>query len=166
MSDTPTPADIAPKAPADEPAQADEVAAEAEETDWKAEARKWEQRAKENKAAADELASIREASKTEAEKAAERLANAEREAAEAKAAIMRRDIALEHKLSKDDAALLDAVTDEDAMRSLAGRLAALQVEDKSPRPPRPDPNQGRTGGSVNTSPADLFAQAMQSVTHT
>lgn len=97
-----------------------------------------------------------DANKTEAEKAAERLAAAEREAAEAKAAILRRDIALEHSLSKDDAALLDNVTDEDAMRSLAARLAALQVEDKNPRPPRPDPNQGRTGAAP-TSTGDLFA---------
>ena len=96
-----------------------------------------------------------DAGKTEAEKAAEELAQARAEAADAKAAILRRDIALEHSLTKDDAALLDAVTDEDAMRSLAARLAA-QVEDRTTRPPKPDPNQGRSGAAP-TSTGDLFA---------
>ena len=100
-------------------------------TDWKAEARKWEQRAKENSAAAKRLAEIEEAQKSEAEKTAERLAKAERAAAEAEARALRRDIALEHKLSKDDAALLDAVTDEDAMRRLAERLAQQAAEQAS-----------------------------------
>lgn len=56
------------------------------ETDWKSEARKWENRAKENLAAAKanetaakRLADIEEASKTEAQKAAERLAELESE---------------------------------------------------------------------------------------
>lgn len=100
-------------------------------TDWKAEARKWEQRAKENSAAAKRLAEIEEAQKSEAEKVAERLAKAEQAAAEAEARALRREIALEHKLSKDDAALLDAVTDEDAMRRLAERLAQQAAEQAS-----------------------------------
>src|SRR5690606_24941791 len=104
----------------DEPAQ--------EDVDWKAEARKWEKRAKANAAAAKRLAEIEEAQKSEAEKAAERLAKAERAAAEAEARALRRDIALEYKLSKDDAGLLDAVSDEDAMRRLAERLAGQAAE--------------------------------------
>src|SRR5690606_24445139 len=50
-----------------------------QEPDWKVEARKWEARAKENSDAARRLAEIEEASKTEAEKAAERLAALEAE---------------------------------------------------------------------------------------
>src|SRR5690554_217731 len=103
-----------------EPARAD--------VDWKAEARKWEKRAKENAEAAKRLAEIEEAQKSEAEKVAERLAKAERAAAEAEARALRREIALEHKLSKEDAALLDAVSDEDAMRRLAARLAEQAAE--------------------------------------
>lgn len=53
----------------------------ADGTDWKAEARKWEARAKENSTAAQRLAEIEEAQKTELQKAIERA-----EAAEAKAA--------------------------------------------------------------------------------
>lgn len=104
----------------DEPAQDD--------VDWKAEARKWEKRAKANAAAAKRLAEIEEAQKSEAERVAERLAKAERAAAEAEARALRREIALENNLSKDDAALLDAVSDEDAMRRLAERLASQAAE--------------------------------------
>ena len=39
--------------------------AEVVETDWKARARKWEKRAKENSAAADELAKLKESQMTE-----------------------------------------------------------------------------------------------------
>lgn len=53
----------------------------ADETDWKAEARKWEGRAKENKAAADELEKLREAQKSDEEKRAEREAERDKELA-------------------------------------------------------------------------------------
>ena len=125
MSETtskPTPADVAPKPHETEPAPADpkpaDPPAQDDATDWKAEARKWEARAKENKAAAEN------ASKTEAEKVAERLAVVEKRAIEAEARVLRREVALEHKLPKDDATLLDTITDEAAMRALAARLAA------------------------------------------
>src|SRR5690606_21944089 len=65
------------------------------------------------KAKAAKLDEIEEANKSEAEKVAERLAKAEAAAREAEARALRREIALEHGLSKEDAALLDAVTDED-----------------------------------------------------
>ena len=157
MSDsTPTPADVAPST---EPAQAQENTTESpkvEEIDWKAKAREWERRAKENKTAADELAAIREASKSAEEKAAERLAAAEKAAAEAEAKALRREIALEHRLGKDDAALLDSLTDEDAIRSLAARLAPSD-EPSGPRQPKPDANQGRSGAAGPKSTADSFA---------
>lgn len=73
----------------------------------------------ENKA----LKASADSDKTEVEKAAERLAEVERRADEAEARAVRRDVALEFRLTKDDAALLDAMTDEKAMRSLAERLA-------------------------------------------
>lgn len=72
-------------APAAVPANASAAAAPAaqaapaeEPTDWKAEARKWESRAKENKTAAEKLAEIEEASKTETQKAIERAEKAEK----------------------------------------------------------------------------------------
>lgn len=112
-----------PEAPAtDQPA----VEAPAQELDWKAEARKWEQRAKENAPAVKRLAEIEQASMSAEQKAEA----AERRAVEAEARVARRDLALEHKLSKDDAALLDTITDEDAMRRLAERLASAESDRK------------------------------------
>ena len=55
-----------------EPHGAPEQATAADTTDWKAMARKWEKQAKENKAAADELAKLKEASMSEQELAAKR----------------------------------------------------------------------------------------------
>lgn len=73
---------------------------ETQETDWKAESRKWETRAKENltaakanEDAAKRLAEIEEASKSEAERAAERLAAAEKRAADLEAKATRAEVA-------------------------------------------------------------------------
>jgi hypothetical protein len=96
---------------------------------WKAKAREQEKRAKENATAATRLAEIEEAQTSESDKAAKRLAEAETRVVEAEARALRREVALEHKLSKDDADLLDALTDEDAMRRFAARLATAS-EDK------------------------------------
>lgn len=105
------------------------------------------------------LDEIEEASKTEAQKQADRLAKAENAAREAEAKVLRREIAIEHKLDQDDAAMLDTITDEDAMRRLAARLAKA-AETTGPRAPKPDPNQGRSGAG-STSTADLFAAAVE-----
>lgn len=70
------------------------------------------------------LDQIEEAQKTAEEKAAAREAEALARAEQAEARAIRREVALEHELNKADAALLDAVTDEDAMRNLAKRLAS------------------------------------------
>ena len=103
--------------------------AETQEVDFKAESRKWEARAKENAGAAARLAEIEDAAKSDAQKAADREAAATKRADEAEARVIRRDVALEHGLSKDDAALLDGLTDETAMNTLAARLAV--VSDKN-----------------------------------
>lgn len=131
MSDTtstPTPGDVAPPAQAtDAPAPEQKV----DDIDWKAKARDWEARAKANKTAADRLAEIEEANKTEAQKAADKVATAEKRAIEAEAKVVRRDIAIEHKLTAEDAALLDTITDENTMRTLAARLAGAESDKKN-----------------------------------
>ena len=77
---TPTPADVAAQAapPTTEattpPTAAQETPPAQDGTDWKSEARKWEERAKANKDAADQLAALEEANKTEAEKQADLIA--------------------------------------------------------------------------------------------
>ena len=139
-------ADEAPaQAPEGQPAP--EAEAEVGETDWKAESRKWEKRARENTAAANRLAEIEEQQKTAEQKAAEREAAAEARAVEAEQRALRREVALEHSLSKDDAALLDAISDEDAMRALAKRLAG---QDKDKRKTTSVPTEGTT----NPTPGD------------
>ena len=87
------------------------------------EAAKYRTEAKANADAAKRLAEIEESTKSEAQRAAERLAEAERKATEAESRALRREVALAHKLTPEDAALLDTITDEDAMRKLAERLA-------------------------------------------
>lgn len=112
------------------------------EVDWKSKAREWESRAKANKNAADELASIKASQMSEAERAEKRFAEAEHRAVQAEARALRRDVALDFKLSKDDADLLDSITDEDAMRALAGRLAKGAAETKVAG--NVVPNEGKT----------------------
>lgn len=76
---TETPTEI-PKPEAPKPTALESKPAEtapAQETDWKAEARKWEDRAKANKEAADRLAAFEESQKTEAQKQADALAEAQ-----------------------------------------------------------------------------------------
>ena len=118
------------------------------------ESAKYRTEAKANAEAAAELAQIRESQKSDAEKVAERLAAAEKAASEAEAKVVRRDIAIEHKLSADDAALLDTITDETTLRALAARLAT--AGDAGARSPRPDPNQGKSS-RVPASTGDQFA---------
>ena len=72
---TETPAPEAPATPPTTPTAT--PTPPAQETDWKAEARKWEAQSKANKTAADELAALKVAQMTEAEKAAARLAELE-----------------------------------------------------------------------------------------
>lgn len=114
----------------------------------------------ENKALRERAArldEIEEAQKTEAERAADRLREAEQRTADLSARAVRLELALEHRLSKDDAALLDGVTDPDALQRLAQRLA---VKAEEARGPKPDPNQGRQSRGPATT-ADLFAAAIE-----
>lgn len=109
---------------------------------------KYRTEAKSNAGAAKRLAEIEEAQKTVEEKTAERLAKAEQTARDAEARALRREVALEHKLSKDDAALLDAVTDEAAMRALAVRLGGDVGKKKPNHVPR-EGNNSRPPGSTD-----------------
>lgn len=96
---------------------------------WKQKAREQEKRAKENADAAKRLAEIEDAQKSEAQKAADALTKAEQRAAAAEAKALSLQIATEHSLGAEDAALLTALPDEDSMRALAKRLAG-QVEEQ------------------------------------
>lgn len=106
------------------------------------------------KAKAQRLDEIEDASKTEAQRAAEAQAAAEQRAAEAEARALRREVALDPAgdgttpaLSASDAALLDGITDEDAMRALAKRLAVKAPGSRTTyvpnegANPRPEPDE-------------------------
>lgn len=102
-----------------------------DDTDWKSRSRDWERKAKANKAAADELATLKEQQMTAEQRAAERERKAEERIQEAEARAARREIALDYSLDKQDAVLLDDMTDEDAMRRLAKRLQAAAKAEQS-----------------------------------
>ena len=116
---------------------------------WKQKAREQEKRAKENADAAKRLAEFEESQKSEAQKAADRTAQAEKRAAEAEARAVRREIALDYKLTKDDAELLDTMTDEDAMRRLAERLAAASEDKRKHNNVSPREGNNPTGNPAN-----------------
>ncbi len=86
------------------------------------EAAKYRTEAKANAGAAKRLAEIEEATKSEADKAAERLAAAEREAAAAKADGLRWRIAAKFQVSDEDADLFLTGTDEETLTRQAQRL--------------------------------------------
>jgi hypothetical protein len=101
-----------------------------EETDWKAEARKWEQRAKENKTAADRLAELEEANKSEIQKATDKAAAAEKAAETAKAEALRWKVAAKHGISDEDADLFLTGTDEETLTKQAERLTERVTDRK------------------------------------
>lgn len=114
------------------------------------------------KARAAKLDEIEESQKSEAEKAADRLAKAEQRAAEAEAKVLRREIALEHSLSKDDAELLDGLTDEAAMRRLAERLAAASEDKQKQGNHVPSEGTGGKGGESLALNSNSLENALKS----
>ena len=123
------------------------------------EAAKYRTEAKANADAAKKLAEIEEANKSEQQKQAERLAELEREASQARAEALRFKIASKFGVSDEDADLFLTGTDEETLTKQAERLAARNEDAGKPRAPKPDPNQGRrSGGSAST--ADQFAAAV------
>lgn len=98
----------------------------------RSEAAEYRTKAKANADAADELARIKESQKTEAEKAAERLAELETENLKTKAELIRLRVASKHGISAEDAELFLTGTDEDSLTKQAERLAAMEPA-KKPR---------------------------------
>jgi hypothetical protein len=133
-------------------AEATETGAEAEKSEqpkpsetvdfWKQKAREQEKRAKENADAAKRLAEIEEAQKSEAEKAADAIAEARREAEQARLETQRYRIATEFELAAEDVAALEHAASEEGMRLIAERLAAKTDERK--KNGNVVPNEGKT----------------------
>lgn len=132
-------------------------------TDWKAEARKWEQRAKENKAAADELAALKAEQMTEAEKAAAHLAEVEGELAALRAETQRQaDAAEVAKATGTPAALLAYCKDRESMEAFAVEYAAAGQQPKGAAPAAPA-SRIATGAGAKAKASDVFAAYAQDV---
>lgn len=127
-------------------------------TDWKTEARKWEQRAKADHDAANKWREFEASQKSEYEKLAERLAQAEATANEATAKAIRYEVATAKGIPAEALELITG-NDRETIEASAEKLAALIAAQTKPNQPKPDPNQGlpATGGN---SPKDQFAAAM------
>jgi hypothetical protein len=97
---------------------------------WKQRSRENEKQAKANADAAKRLAEIEEAQKTEAQKAADRLAAAEKEAANARSEAMRLRIASKFGIGDEDADLFLTGADEATLTRQAERLAGRDAEKK------------------------------------
>jgi hypothetical protein len=142
----------APEAPAPAPEEAEPAQAKPE-TDWKAEARKHEQRAKENAAAAAELAALKESQKTEAQKLADRVAAAEKERDDARLEALKVKVGAAKKLPADVVELLRGDT-EDELAAHADRLAE---HFKQSVRPSGSVDQGARGTAPTADPREAMA---------
>ena len=153
MSDTPTPtpADVAPKPPAQEaPTDTPNPEPKADDVDWKAEARKWEQRAKENKSAADRLIEMEQSQMSEAEKVAQRLAEAESQVAAVPTKVteaLRAHLVELHQIGTDDAELFLTASDPDLLLKQVSRLVETKGVGRKHIVPREGANPPAAGGS-------------------
>lgn len=144
----PTPAEIT---PAQAKAEADAARAAGDDVGAiKAEARKWEAQAKANAAAAARLAEIEEASKSEAEKAAERLAAAE---AKVKEYETRQQLAEWKSQVSQETGVPAAVLAGTTLEDLQAHAEALKpLISKEPTPaPYIVPTEGSTPGNAPAS---------------
>jgi hypothetical protein len=144
---TPAPAATdKPQEPAQEPAAKPEI-------DWKAEARKHEQRAKENAAKAKQFDELLESQKSEAQKLADRAAQAEAERDAAKLEALRVKVGAAKKLPADVVDLLKGDTEEE----LAAHADRLAEHFKASVRPSGPADQGPRGTAPAATPRDEFA---------
>jgi hypothetical protein len=113
---------------------------------WKQRSRENEARAKANAGAAKRLAEIEEASKSEAQKTADRLAAAEKDAVEARREALRMRVASKHSISEEDADLFLTGADEATLTKQAERLAGREADRKKQGNHVP-----REGGTIKAS---------------
>lgn len=138
------------------PAQGEDAKPEEQpkpDIDWKAEARKWETRAKEYKPAADRLAQIEEASKTDQQKQAEALANAQNEATTSTVRALRYEVCDEQDLPLKAARFLTGSTKAEIEEAAKAFKELYGSAGKPATGLPPAPNAGRearkpVGGSL------------------
>lgn len=152
--------ETAPEQPTDTEGQPQEQQGEkdwqGEAEKWKALARKHEGTARANADAAKRLAEIEDANKTEQQKLAERAANAEQQAEQARVELIRYKVAAEKGVPAD---LIVGAT-EDELTAAADRLLAFRGG--APKPPAPDLKQGVRGSAPAADPNEMFRQFIRS----
>jgi hypothetical protein len=94
------------------------------------------------KPAADRLKEIEDQQKTDLEKANERMAELQRQAALSATEALRFRIATKHGISDEDAEVFLTGSDEESITKQAERLVALQGEKVAAQQQKPDPSQG------------------------
>jgi hypothetical protein len=97
---------------------------------WKQKSRENEKRAKENADAAKRLAEIEESQKSAEQKQADRIAQLEKEANDARTEALRFKVASKHGISDEDADLFLTGSDEETLTKQAERLAGKADERK------------------------------------
>lgn len=126
----------------------------AELAKWKELARKNEKRAKENAEAALKLREIEESSKSESEKVAQRLAEAEARAKAAELQAMRLQVAAEKGLTTNQAKRLVGDTLEDLQSDADAFLADLPTPKPTAGDKRPREATARVAGDDNDAPVE------------
>lgn len=115
---------------------------------WKQKAREQEKRAKDNATAAQRLAEIEDAQKSESEKVAERIAKAEAEVASVPAKVadaLREHLVALHEIDPDDAELFLTATEPDLLLKQVTRLVGQS--DKRKKTSNVVPREGATPSS-------------------
>lgn len=161
MSEQANEQDTKPPATGDEAEGKDQ--AEQKPTDtvefWRTKAREQEKRAKDNATAATELAQIKDAQKTDQERATTAREQAEKRATDAEQRATRLEVAYEKGLTPAQAKRLVGSTREELEADAEEVKRDFPVAPTPPdRTPRPDPSQGSRGGTT-TSAADGVAEA-------
>jgi len=136
-----------PAAPAQEPEGTTAPPAKAE-PDWKAEARKWEERAKANHQAAQKLAEIEEAGKSEIQKAQERAQAAEQRAAELEQRATLAELnSMKARVAVEMGVIPEAIngTTEEELRASAQRVLDWAKAGTKPAPPIKSLSSGSSG---------------------
>ena len=125
---------------------------------WKQKAREQEKRAKENATAAQRLADIEDAQKSEAQKAADRIKELEAAASAAQRDALRFKVASKYGIGDEDADLFLTGSDEETLTRQATRLAGRADESKKQgnRVPREGTSSPSTSSDAAGLARDLF----------
>lgn len=127
---------------------------------WKQKAREQEKRAKDNATAAQRLAEIEDAQKSESEKVAERLAKADAEVATVPSKVadaLREHLVALHEIDKDDAELFLTATEPDLLLKQVTRLVGQSDKRKKTNTV---PREGQTSSTSGDDEIREFSRGL------